>query len=231
MGRVSPHEPPGHVAVAGRRRGRGGGLSFSALMQLASLCGFDARLAWLLPITIDAGAAAGCMVWLGRVEAHHAVSYARAMTLALLASSVAGNATVHALTPYRIVPPWWLVVSVSAVPPVVLGATVHLAVLVGRCRPARDIEADISPDLNPLGDRPGELGAALGDASEPAGEVGGPAGEDRAAVLIAEGAGRRRLAVELGISEHAARKMLAGSTPSGSSTRLSAGKVVAPIST
>lgn len=161
------------------------------------------------------GAAAGCLVWLGRVETSGASGYARAMTLALLASGVVGNATVHALTAYRIVPPWWLVVAVSAVPPVVLGATVHLAVLVGRGRPGREVIDDASPDLTSAGDRPGVLGDAPGGAGAPAGDVGGPvgetgepAGEDRATVLIAEGAGRRRLAAELDISEHAARRML-----------------------
>jgi hypothetical protein len=192
-------------------------LSFSALMQLAALCGFDARLGWLLPITIDAGAAAGCLVWLGRIGPGNfpghtagAASYARSMTLALLASSVAGNATVHALTAYRIVPPWWLVVAVSAVPPVVLGATVHLAVLVGRPGNASSKldEAFGGPGEDSSGWAPGDPGAAPGEAGEPAGDAGGPAGEDRAAVLIAEGAGRRRLAAELDISEHAARRML-----------------------
>lgn len=148
--------------------------SFSALMQLAALCGFDARLGWLLPITIDAGAAAGCLVWLGRSEAHDAAGYARAMTLALLASSVAGNATVHALTAYRIVPPWWLVVAVSAVPPVVLGATVHLAVLVGR--PDRKPTPVDSPDTLTATEwewreaDPGRSGRASGRG----GRTGGP---------------------------------------------------------
>ena len=40
-------------------------LSFSALRDLALLCGFAAELAWLLPVVVDAGAAAGSLVWLG----------------------------------------------------------------------------------------------------------------------------------------------------------------------
>jgi len=39
-------------------------LSFSSLTQLAVVCGFPSRLAPLLPVTIDAGAAAGCLGWL-----------------------------------------------------------------------------------------------------------------------------------------------------------------------
>lgn len=82
------------------------------------------------------------------MEATGAAGYARFVTLTLLASSVAGNATVHALTAYRIVPPWWLVVAVSAVPPVVFGATVHLAVLHNdHDQPMRERETPVAVDL------------------------------------------------------------------------------------
>lgn len=161
-------------------------LSFSALRDLAVLCAFDARLAWLLPITIDAGAAAGCLVWLKSGDTDGAErSFARSLTWALLASSVGGNAIVHYLTAYQITPPWWLIVAVSAVPPAVLGATVHLAVLVGRKTPD-----NADPDASP------------GPPSD--------AGGDRVTELIEAGAGRRVLARELNISEHAARQLLAG---------------------
>src|SRR3954453_12067789 len=39
-------------------------LSFAALRDLAELCGFARVLAWLLPVVVDAGAAAGSLVWL-----------------------------------------------------------------------------------------------------------------------------------------------------------------------
>jgi len=39
-------------------------LSFSALRDLGLACGFDPRLAWLVPIVVDAGAAAGSVSWL-----------------------------------------------------------------------------------------------------------------------------------------------------------------------
>ena len=39
-------------------------LSFAALRDLALLCGFSPWLAWLLPVVIDAGAAAGSLAWL-----------------------------------------------------------------------------------------------------------------------------------------------------------------------
>lgn len=107
-------------------------LSFAALRDLALLCGFSPQLAWLLPVVVDAGAAAGSLVWLGGWAARAARRFARALALALLGSSVAANALGHGLAAFALAPPWWVVVIVSAVAPAVLGAVVHLAVLVGR---------------------------------------------------------------------------------------------------
>jgi hypothetical protein len=189
-------------------------LSFDALRSLALLCGFTAELAWLLPVVVDAGAGVGCLVWLGRNTPTDAARFARALTWSLLAGSVAGNAVVHGLSAYALPAPWWLVVAVSAIPPAVLGASVHLAVLVGRRvvsapgdEPGEDEQAGYLPaglddhgvsrrwdDAPPVGDEPG--GAALVDV-------------ERAGELIAAGVGRRRLARELNISEHTARQLLA----------------------
>jgi hypothetical protein len=107
-------------------------LSFAALRDLALLCGFSPQLAWLLPVVVDAGAAAGSLVWLGGWAGPSARRFARALALALLGSSVAANALGHGLAAFALAPPWWVVVIVSAVAPAVLGAVVHLAVLVGR---------------------------------------------------------------------------------------------------
>lgn len=159
-------------------------LSFSSLTDLAERCGFSTGLSWLLPVVIDAGAGAGCLVWLGLRSTDRARRFARALTWTLLASSVLGNAVTHYLAAYHLAPPWWLVVAVSAVAPVVLGSIVHLAVLLGRGVPAPTAEtvtAELVGDINP------QLLEAL----------------------LAEGVGRRRLASELGISEHAARQLLA----------------------
>ncbi len=112
-------------------------LSFAALRDLALLCGFAPELAWLLPVVVDAGAAAGSLVWLGGGVALGAGRFARALALTLLALSVAANALGHGLAAYALAPAWWVVVIVSAIAPAVLGAVVHLAVLVGRPLPAR----------------------------------------------------------------------------------------------
>lgn len=172
-------------------------LSFSALRDLALLCGFDRSLAWLLPLVVDCGAAVGCVVWLSsssrgedlrrtsspREDVLRPQRFARSLTWLLLASSVVGNALVHGLSAYHLQPAWWVVVAVSAIAPAVLGATVHLAVLVGR------------PGAGVTRTGPGDLAA---EVTEPDGVTDLP-----------DGLGRRRLARELNVTEYEARKILA----------------------
>lgn len=162
-------------------------LSFAALRDLARMCGFATWLAWLLPVVVDAGAAAGSLVWLGGAAAEPARRFARALALALLGLSVAANALGHGLAAFLLAPAWWVVVIVSAVAPAVLGAVVHLAVLVGRDRPG--VETFQEP-------------------TEPMTELPEPPGDERARELIAAGAGRRRLSRELAITEYEARQLL-----------------------
>ena len=107
-------------------------LSFAALRDLALLCGFTPALAWLLPVVVDAGAAAGSLVWLGARTGELARRFARRLALGLLGLSVAANALGHGLAAFVLLPPWWVVVILSGIAPAVLGAMVHLAVLVGR---------------------------------------------------------------------------------------------------
>ncbi len=164
-------------------------LSFAALRDLARVCGFTPALAWLLPVVVDAGAAAGSLVWLGGTAAGAARRFARALALTLLTLSVAANALGHGLAAFALAPAWWVVVIVSAIAPAVLGAVVHLAVLVGRPTPEPEVPA---PTARP-GTTP-ELPAADGD--------------ERVRELIAAGAGRRRLSRELDITEYEARQLL-----------------------
>jgi hypothetical protein len=211
-------------------------LSFAALRDLALLCGFTRGLAPLLPIVVDAGAAAGSLVWLSRWASTPARRFARVLALVLLGSSVAANALDHGLAAYAARPHWVVVVLVSAVAPAVLGAVVHLAVLAahpGEPTSAADVVrtthkinsaythgADVDPgDVSPP-DPWGDPGDAPPTGEEPA-PVSPEAGEDRetdrAGELIASGAGRRRLSRELGISEHKAREMLAAHRNRGAS--------------
>lgn len=107
-------------------------MSFASLRSLAIVCGFHPWLAPLLPVVVDAGAAAASIVWLGRWAEDSARGYGRTLALILLAGSVAGNALGHGLAAYSARPHWLVVVGVSAIAPTVLGALVHLVVLVGR---------------------------------------------------------------------------------------------------
>jgi hypothetical protein len=174
-------------------------LSFDALRGLALVCGFSPFLAPLLPVTIDAGAGAGAVAWLGR-QVGPGRAFGRALALALLAASVAGNALGHALAAYSARPHWGVVVAVSAVAPAVLGAVVHLAVLVARpgealadgpqpkpaCRPESPAAASAEPEL------------ATADAQLLA----------RTVELVADGAGRPKVAEQLGVKDHVARRLV-----------------------
>jgi hypothetical protein len=183
-------------------------LSFSALRDLALSCGFAPRLAWLLPVVVDAGAAAGSLVWLSHWPATPARRFARALALTLLALSVAANALGHGLEAFSLAPPWWVVVVVSAVAPAVLGAVVHLAVLVGRAdriEPTAQEPADES-DTESDSEFLDENGISRFWETAP---LASPTpAHDRAELLIAAGVGRRRLSRELGVTEYEARQLL-----------------------
>lgn len=160
-------------------------LSFSSLRDLAVLCGYSPTLAPLFPVTVDAGAAAACLTWLGGQSA--ATTVGRTLTWTLLVASVGMNAVVHYLGGYGLRPSWWLIVGVSAIPPATLGAVVHLAVLVGR------------PGTGVPGTGPSDLRRG----------VGAEVAESDPAIDAHEGLGRRRLAQHLDISEHKARQLIA----------------------
>jgi len=136
-------------------------------------------LAGLYPVVLDLGAASSCAAWL-----HTQSGQALGMTWGLLGCSVVLNGTVHYLDATHTAPSWLLVVAVAAMPPTVLGLCVHLAVGMGR--PGAQ-----EPGAGPLGERMAE---------PPVSGTDGP---------TAPPLGRRRLAAELKISEHEARKILA----------------------
>jgi uncharacterized protein DUF2637 len=112
-------------------------LSFDALRGLALAVSIPARFAWLLPIAVDAGAAVSCAVWLGRHTPRGAATVAAGMTWGLLVLTVAGNAGHLYMHAHHITPPWWVAVAVGAMPPAIVGGTVHLLVLLTRSRGER----------------------------------------------------------------------------------------------
>src|SRR5260370_17085357 len=104
--------------------------SFTGLRGLALITGWPPRLAWLLPVTLDAYAMTSGGVWLGSTTgARRARRFARANAIGAIAASIAGNATYHSVTVglMHITPP--IVVLVGAVPAAVLGFTAHLHAL------------------------------------------------------------------------------------------------------
>ena len=183
-------------------------LSFDALRGLALLCGFAPWLAWLLPVTIDAGAGAGAVAWLGRHDGAGR-RFGRWLALALLATSVAGNALGHALAAYATRPHWGVVVAVSAVAPAVLGAVVHLAVLIQRDQAQRadgGSGGDASQSFPTR--RHGSPVVAATPPDQPDTPAPDPAPIDRVRELVAAGAGRSRVASELDITEAKARTLI-----------------------
>ena len=104
--------------------------SFTGLRGLALITGWPPRLAWLLPITLDAYAMTAARVWLApTTRARRARRFARANAIGAITASIAGNATCHSVTVglMHISPP--IIVLVGAVPAAVLGFTAHLHAL------------------------------------------------------------------------------------------------------
>ena len=108
--------------------------SFSALSDLAVLVGYaetiptpwiTVRIAWGLPISLDALAVVATRIWLRNTAQAVAVFYARRVAWAAIVASTAGNAYNGWLTGGRID-----TVIVGMVPSVALAVLVHMAVLV-----------------------------------------------------------------------------------------------------
>lgn len=104
-------------------------LSFASLRELAIACFIPITLAWLYPITLDVAAAVTCRIWLSKKANPEAERLARILTLGLLAITIISNGAHHGMLSLGIMPPWWSVVLLTSIPPAVVGAAVHLAVL------------------------------------------------------------------------------------------------------
>ena len=104
--------------------------SFAGLRGLAQVAGWPDRLAWLLPVTIDAYATTSARVWLaGTLGSSRARSFARANAIGAIATSIVGNAGYHLIATGLIPISWPIIVLVGAVPAAVLGLTAHLHAL------------------------------------------------------------------------------------------------------
>lgn len=167
-------------------------LSFQTLTELARLAGYGG-LSFLYPVTLDLGTVSSCAAWMATRsrQAFH-------MTWSLLSASILMNGVEHWLSATGQRPAWWLVTVISMAPPAILGVVTHLAVgLGGPDRLERRVHEPAGPVTSP--------GGVMQVTAEP-GEL---LASDTLDDLLAQGAGRRRIAAELGVSEHEARKLLA----------------------
>src|SRR3712207_6456435 len=85
--------------------------SFAGLRGLALLSGWPERLAWLLPITIDAYAMTSARVWLaGAGLSDRARRFARSNAVGAILASIAGNAVYHTVAAGLITVSWPVIV-------------------------------------------------------------------------------------------------------------------------
>ncbi|MET8151798.1 DUF2637 domain-containing protein [Actinoplanes sp. NPDC049668] len=126
--------------------------SFAGLRGLAEVAGWPARLAWLLPITIDAYAMTSARVWLaGTLGSNRTRAFARANAIGAIATSIVGNAGYHLVATGIMSISWPIVVLVGAVPAAVLGLTAHLHALttIAPTEPAPTPAATVRPAVRP----------------------------------------------------------------------------------
>jgi hypothetical protein len=126
--------------------------SFAALSDLAHMVGvttvidtwwgWQLRIAWGLPITVDVLAVVATRVWLRGTAPADAIAYACRAAWAAIGASIGGNGY-HGLLVGNF---QFDALIVSAVPAVVIGVIVHLAVLVGRPPKKEPPDEESTPD-------------------------------------------------------------------------------------
>ncbi|MBV9383364.1 MAG: DUF2637 domain-containing protein [Streptosporangiaceae bacterium] len=107
--------------------------SFAGLRSLAAASGWPQALSPLLPFTVDAYAMTATRVWLsGATRSVTARQFARWNAVMAIGLSLIGNAVWHLVAAHVLTVTWVTVVTVGAIPPLVLGLLSHLAVLRGQ---------------------------------------------------------------------------------------------------
>jgi hypothetical protein len=148
--------------------------SFTGLRGLALAAGWPDRLAWLLPLTIDAYAMTSTRVWLAPGRSRRGRGYAQANAIGAIGASIIGNAAYHMLSVGLLTVAWPIVVSVGAVPAAVLGLTAHLHALRA---------------VHPVTDQPGKDDVRSGtqDGTESRTEDGPPDGTENGPENVSDG--------------------------------------------
>lgn len=123
--------------------------SFTGLHGLALAAGWPERLAWLLPLTIDAYAMTSTRVWLVPGHNRRGQGFAQANAIGAIGASIVGNAVYHMLSTGILTVAWPIVVAVGAVPAAVLGLTAHLHALrtIDRDQPSTAKEPTPGPGI------------------------------------------------------------------------------------
>jgi hypothetical protein len=179
--------------------------SFAGLRGLAEVAGWPDRLAWLLPITVDAYAMTSARVWLaGTLASSRARGFARANAVGAIATSIVGNAGYHLVAVGLVAISWPIVVLVGAVPAAVLGLTAHLHALTGYPLPSNESAVRTQVRTRPAKRRTEDAllsAARRADAQHRAAHDGRPISRDglRAALRVAGPKAtelRRQLAAE-----------------------------------
>ncbi|MBS2549642.1 DUF2637 domain-containing protein [Catenulispora sp. NL8] len=103
-------------------------LSFSALRRLGIAAGWTPGLAALLPVSIDVYALISTVSWLVLAEGEADRRRSGINASVAVCLSVVGNGIEHLNAFHVLTVGWPVVIAVSAVPPVVMALSVHLAV-------------------------------------------------------------------------------------------------------
>lgn len=187
--------------------------SFVGLRQLAIDTGIGTGYAWLLPITIDAATLVAARIWLLPTIPEDVRAWARQWMLAAIGLSIGGNVVERAIHAGLLVLPWWAVVVVGAVPPAMLASVVHLASLVISGR--YDTANHQAPAWRPATTNHQVTSHQAANHQPPAIAEGAPSDLDdlieraRALRTADPAIGRGRIAAELDISDHTARRVIA----------------------
>jgi hypothetical protein len=103
-------------------------LSFSALRRLGISAGWNPALAALLPVSIDVYALISTVSWLVLAEGAEDRKRSGINASVAVSLSVVGNGIEHLNVFHVLAIGWPVVIAVSAIPPVVMALSVHLAV-------------------------------------------------------------------------------------------------------
>ncbi|MCZ4103813.1 hypothetical protein, partial [Streptomyces sp. H39-C1] len=121
--------------------------SAATLAELGSWVGWASPLHWALPVAVDVLALVAGVAWLAVGVAPAARSLGRTLTLVTVVVSVVLNAISHLVTTDHMVVGPWLVIGVSAVPPLAAALAVHLTAAITTTAPAAALAlGDTAPE-------------------------------------------------------------------------------------